>query len=58
MIWGSAPPDKPFWHPMYDPFWTAAQELEMPLSLHVITGGPKSRGRKKDPRHPGIPARG
>ena len=26
MIWGSAPPDKPFWHRMYDPFWTAAAE--------------------------------
>jgi len=53
MIWGSAPPDKPFWHPMYDPFWNTAQELEMPLSLHVITGGPKSHGRKNDPRQPG-----
>ena len=52
MIWGSAPQDKPFWHPMYDPFWTTAQELEMPLSLHVITGGPNSRGRKNNPLHP------
>lgn len=50
MIWGSAPVDKPFWHPMYDPFWATAQELEMPLSLHVITGGPKSRGRKTEER--------
>jgi len=24
--------------PMYDPFWAAAQELNMPLSLHVGTG--------------------
>ncbi len=55
MIWGSAPVDKPFWHPLYDPFWTAAQELEMPLSLHVITGGPKSRGRKTEGREPERP---
>jgi len=48
MIWGAPPPDKPFWHPMYDPLWTAAQELAMPLSLHVITGGPKTRARKED----------
>jgi predicted TIM-barrel fold metal-dependent hydrolase len=52
MIWGAPPADKPFWHPMYDPFWTAAQELEMPLSLHVITGGPKTRARKAEPREP------
>ena len=23
---------------VYDPFWATAQELQMPLSLHVITG--------------------
>ncbi|HKD68053.1 MAG TPA: amidohydrolase family protein [Candidatus Binataceae bacterium] len=46
MIWGAAPPDKPFWHSVYDPFWTAAQELAMPLSLHVITGAPGTSGRK------------
>ena len=23
--------------PVYDPFWEAAQELEMPLTLHIIT---------------------
>jgi predicted TIM-barrel fold metal-dependent hydrolase len=29
---------------MYDPFWAAAQELCMPISLHSITGaGPESR---------------
>ena len=24
----------------YDPFWQAAAELRMPISLHVVTGGP------------------
>ncbi|MGO9058688.1 MAG: amidohydrolase family protein [Candidatus Binataceae bacterium] len=41
MIWGAAPPDKPFWHRMYDPFWAAAAETGMPISLHLITAGRK-----------------
>jgi predicted TIM-barrel fold metal-dependent hydrolase len=38
MIWGSAPEEKPYSARIYDPFWQAASELAMPLSLHVITG--------------------
>lgn len=38
MIWGSPPSDKPYSSRVYDPFWQAASELQMPLSLHVITG--------------------
>jgi predicted TIM-barrel fold metal-dependent hydrolase len=38
MIWGSAPADRPYSSEVYDPFWQAASELAMPLSLHVITG--------------------
>jgi len=38
MIWAEAPEDKPYNHPDYDPFWTAAQEHNFPLSLHVLTG--------------------
>jgi len=37
MIWGVPPDDKPYYNELYDPFWAAAQELKMPLSLHVIT---------------------
>jgi uncharacterized protein len=37
MIWGVPPEDKPYYNELYDPFWAAAQELKMPLSLHVIT---------------------
>ena len=37
MIWAEAPDDRPYLHPDYDPFWTAAQELDLPLSLHVLT---------------------
>jgi predicted TIM-barrel fold metal-dependent hydrolase len=36
-IWGNAPDDKPYSNPMYDPFWQAAQDLNMPISLHVGT---------------------
>jgi len=31
------PHDKPYYSELYDPFWAAAQEMKMPLSLHVIT---------------------
>jgi predicted TIM-barrel fold metal-dependent hydrolase len=38
MIWAEAPADHPYSHPDYDPFWAAAQDLKMPLSLHILTG--------------------
>jgi predicted TIM-barrel fold metal-dependent hydrolase len=38
MIWAEAPGDRPYSHPDYDPFWAAAQDLNMPLSLHILTG--------------------
>jgi predicted TIM-barrel fold metal-dependent hydrolase len=38
LIWGSPPEDKPYSDPCYDPFWAAAQDLEMPVSLHILTG--------------------
>jgi predicted TIM-barrel fold metal-dependent hydrolase len=38
MIWAEAPGDRPYSHADYDPFWAAAQDLNMPLSLHILTG--------------------
>ena len=38
MIWCSPPQDKPYSSDLYDPFWAAAEELKMPVSLHAITG--------------------
>jgi len=38
LIWGAPPEDKPYGHRDYDPFWAAAQDLDMPLSLHILTG--------------------
>ena len=49
MIWGAPPRERPYTSREYDPFWAVAQELEMPLSLHVITGKkpPKSEEERK-----------
>jgi predicted TIM-barrel fold metal-dependent hydrolase len=38
MIWCSPPEEQPYSSDIYDPFWGAAQELKMPVSLHAITG--------------------
>jgi predicted TIM-barrel fold metal-dependent hydrolase len=38
MIWADAPDDRPYSDRSYDPFWAVAQELHMPLSLHILTG--------------------
>jgi predicted TIM-barrel fold metal-dependent hydrolase len=38
IIWASPPDDLPFHSDSYDPFWAAAQELKMPLSLHEFAG--------------------
>jgi len=37
MIWAEPPDDRPYSHPDYEPFWAAAQDLNMPLSLHILT---------------------
>ena len=38
MIFASPPPDRPFTTREYDPFWRVAQELGMPIGLHILTG--------------------
>jgi predicted TIM-barrel fold metal-dependent hydrolase len=48
LIWGSPPEDKPYGDPVYDPFWAAAQDLNMPISLHILTG---RRGSRFSRRH-------
>ncbi|MGO9058086.1 MAG: amidohydrolase family protein [Candidatus Binataceae bacterium] len=45
MICGSPSADRPYQSPAYDPFWTVAQELGAPISLHLVTG-------RKVPRKP------
>ena len=38
LVWASPPEELPFYAENYDPFWAAAQELSMPLSLHEFAG--------------------
>jgi predicted TIM-barrel fold metal-dependent hydrolase len=38
LVWASPPEELPFYSEIYDPFWAAAQELSMPLSLHEFAG--------------------
>ena len=63
MIWGAPPEDRPYSKALYDPFWAAAQDLQMPLSLHVITqkkqreikfrfDGPREEGSTGDAKEP------
>ena len=47
LIWGAPPEDRPYSSLEYDPFWAAAQDLQMPLSLHILTG---RGGVQFDPR--------
>src|SRR6266508_1492959 len=38
MVWQYPPADLPFKTNHYDAFWEAAQALDMPVSLHILTG--------------------
>jgi predicted TIM-barrel fold metal-dependent hydrolase len=40
--------DQQYDQPMYEPFWAAAQDLDMPLSLHVATNRPGAGGLTTD----------
>jgi predicted TIM-barrel fold metal-dependent hydrolase len=37
-VCGVAPPERPYFSCDYDPFWTAVQEMQIPVSLHLGTG--------------------
>jgi predicted TIM-barrel fold metal-dependent hydrolase len=40
----TAPPDRLYSDPYYDPFWAAAQEMKMPLTMHIFTGATPNHG--------------
>ncbi|MGE0057323.1 MAG: amidohydrolase family protein [Dehalococcoidia bacterium] len=40
----SAPPEHPYTDEFYDRFWAAAQEMRMPLTMHVFTGATANHG--------------
>jgi uncharacterized protein len=40
----TAPPEHLYADPWYDKFWAAAQDLEMPLTMHICTGATDNHG--------------
>ncbi len=38
LVWQVPHPSLPFRSKHYDPLWAAAQDLEMPVSLHIVSG--------------------
>ncbi len=57
-VWGAPPADRPYWMRVWDPLWSAAQELAMPLSLHIGTGKHDRRPEKAPSVDPQTDARG
>jgi uncharacterized protein len=54
MIWGEAPAERPYSSPDYDPFWAAAQDLDMSLSLHILTGAKGTAGHASKVLNPNM----
>ncbi len=54
MIWQAPPEEFSFASDHYDKFWNAAQELELPISLHILSGVSFYHG-DRPPRH-AVPA--
>jgi predicted TIM-barrel fold metal-dependent hydrolase len=50
MIWQIPPDEFPLHSEHYDPLWAAAQEMQMPISLHILTGKPYPFPRPVTPR--------
>lgn len=48
MVWGSPPRERPYSNPEYHSFWAAAQDLGMPVSLHVVTSKKGNQSKKAD----------
>ena len=38
VIWQVPPPELPFTSDHYERFWAAAQDLDMPVALHILSG--------------------
>ena len=55
IIWQAPHPDLPFHSNHYDKFWAACQEIDAPVSLHILTGHSynKDKNRKGVERYRG-----
>ena len=58
VIWQVPAADIPFTSNHYDPFWSAAQDLGMPVNLHILSGHGYSRGRAFAQEDPQVTDRG
>lgn len=47
LIWQVPPEHLPFTSDYYDPFWEAAQKLDMPVNLHILSGFNYSRFKRE-----------
>lgn len=54
MIWGEPPKDRAYQSPEWDPLWAAASDLDLPLSLHVVTSSEASELFPKDEKGPAM----
>ena len=44
IMWTSPPEGDSFFDPRYEPLWAAAEDLQMPISLHILAGRRASTG--------------
>ncbi|HEX9432764.1 MAG TPA: amidohydrolase family protein [Burkholderiales bacterium] len=51
IIWQAPHPDLPFHSRHYDKFWAAAQDLQAPVSMHILTGHSYHSKERKDTEH-------
>ena len=40
LIWQAPPPELTFIEPHYERLWAAAEEMDMPINMHILTGHP------------------
>jgi predicted TIM-barrel fold metal-dependent hydrolase len=48
LLWQAPHPDLPIHSSHYDKFWAAAQDLDMPVSFHILTGHNYSKKREQE----------
>ncbi len=54
LVWQAPHPDLPLYSQHYDPLWAAAQDLDMPINFHILTGHNYAMNREGRSREEGI----